>query len=151
GHPDHSRFVPFAANSQILEKAEQLKDIRVSTGNSRQSIDQSGTNIESAIETAIRSFAPHRLKHLILLTDGNENSGHLMKMLPQLKSQDIRVYSVPSSARSNRDVWIDSIDTPHEITAQELFPLEIHIYSQAETQAQVAIRQGAKILGKKTV
>jgi uncharacterized membrane protein len=151
GSPDHARFIPFAANSTVFEKADQLKDVQVANGVFRGSIDQSGTDIESAFDTAIRSFAPHHLKRLVLLSDGNENSGHMMNMLSRLKSEGIHIYTVPSQARSNRDVWIENIMAPSQVTAEELFPMEAHVYSQAETTAEVEIRQGDKTLGTKRV
>src|SRR5207245_3679448 len=113
------------------------------------SIDQSGTDIEGAMDSAIRSFAPHHLKRLVLISDGNENSGHMMNMLSRLKSENVHVYTVPSQARTNRDVWVENIMAPAEVTAEELFPLEAHIYSQAETSAEVDIRHGDKSLGIK--
>ena len=36
---------------------------------------------------------------------------------------------------------------PAEVTAEELFPLEAHVYSQTETAAEVEIKQGDKTLG----
>lgn len=151
GHPDHARFIPFGANSTVFENLDQLKEVKVANAVSGGSIDQSGTDIENAIDTAIRSFAPHHLKRLVLLSDGNENSGHMMSMLSRLKSEGIHVYTVPSQVRTNRDVWVETIMTPSQVTAEELFPLEAHIYSQVETSAEVEIKQGAKSLGKKTV
>ena len=149
GHPDHSRFIPFGANSTVFEKLDQLKEVQVANSASRGSIDQSGTNVEDAIDSAIRSFAPHHLKRLVLVSDGNENSGRMMNMLSRLKADGIHVYTVPSQARSNRDVWVENIMAPSEVTAEELFPLEAHIYSQAETSAEVDIRHGDKSLGIK--
>jgi uncharacterized membrane protein len=151
GHPDHARFIPFAANAAVFERLDQLKEVQVSSTASRGSIDQSGTNIENAIDTAIRSFAPHHLKRLVLISDGNENSGRMMNMLARLKSEGIHVYTVPSQGRTNRDVWVENILAPSEVTAEELFPLEAHIYSQAETPADVEIRQGEKTLGTRKV
>src|SRR5262245_43201693 len=116
-HPDHARFIPFAANATVFEKLDQLKAVQVASTASRGSIDQSGTNIENAIDTAIRSFAPHHLKRLVLISDGNENSGHMMNMLSRLKSEAIHVFTVPSQARSNRDVWVENILAPAEVTA----------------------------------
>src|SRR5436190_10940065 len=104
GHPDHARFIPFGANATVFEKLDQLKEVQVATRASIGSIDQSGTNVEDAIDTAIRSFAPHHLKRLGLLTDGNENSGHMMNMLSRLKAEGVHVYTVPSQTRTNRDV-----------------------------------------------
>jgi Ca-activated chloride channel family protein len=151
GRPDHARFIPFAANSTVLEKLDQMKEVQVANSANRGSIDQSGTNIEDAIDTAIRSFAPHHLKRLVLLSDGNENSGHMLNMLSRLKAEGIHIYAVPSQARTNRDVWIENIMAPAEVTAEELFPLEVHVFSQTDVTAVVEIKHGDKSLGTKTV
>ena len=123
GHADHARFIPFGANSAVFENLDQLKEVQVASAASRGSIDQSGTDIEGAIDSAIRSFAPHHLKRLVLLSDGNENSGHMMNMLSRLKSENVHVYTMPSQARTNRDVWVENIMAPAEVTAEELFPM----------------------------
>jgi Ca-activated chloride channel homolog len=151
GKPDHARFVPFAANSTVFDTLEQLKQVQVAERSSRGSIDQSATDIESAMDTAIRSFAPHHLKRLVLISDGNENSGHMLDMLSRLKLENIRVYTVPSQARQNRDVWVETIMAPPEVTAEELFPVEVHVFSQSETAADVEIRYGDKKLGGRRV
>src|SRR5207237_394725 len=83
------------------------------------SIDQSATDIEGAIDTAIRNFAPHHLKRLVLISDGNENSGHMLNMLSRLKSENIRLYTVPMQARTNRDVWVENIMAPAVVTAED--------------------------------
>ena len=151
GHPDHTRFVPFAANSTVFETLDQLKQVEVANRSSRGSIDQSATDIEAAIDTGIRSFAPHHLKRLVLISDGNENSGHMLDMLSRLKAENIHVYAVPSPARTNRDVWVENIMAPSQVTAEELFPAEVHVYSQAETPAEVEIRYKDKTLGTRKV
>src|SRR5215813_8449656 len=151
GHPDHARFIPFGANAAVFEKVEQIKQVQVTSGAAQGSLDQSGTNIENAIDSAIRSFAPHHLKRLVLLSDGNENSGRMVNTLPRLKSEGIHVYTVPSQVRTKHDVWVENILAPSEVTAEELFPLEAHIYSQTETAAEVEIKHGDKSLGTKKV
>src|SRR5215470_12603418 len=140
GRPEHARFIAFAANARVFDKLEDLKDVQVASSASRDSVDQSGTQIEDAMDTAIRSFAPHHLKRLVLLSDGNENSGHMMNMLSRLKSEGVHVYTVPSQARTNRDVWVENIMAPTQVTAEELFPLEAHVNSQVDTTAEVEIK-----------
>jgi uncharacterized membrane protein len=149
GRPDHARFIPFAANAAVLDKLDEMKGVHVANNASAGSIDQSGTNIEDAMDNAIRSFAPHHLKRLVLLSDGNENTGHMMEMLSRLKSEGIHVYTVPSQTRANQDVWVENILAPSEVTAEELFPMEVHVYSQGETPAEVEIKHGDKSLGIK--
>ena len=151
GRPDHARFIPFAANSVVFETLDGLKQVEVANRSSRETIDQSATDIEAAIDTAIRSFAPHHLKRLVLISDGNENSGHMMDMLLRLKAEKIHVYTVPSQARINRDVWIENVMAPLQVTSEELFPVEVHVYSQGDTTGEVEIRYGDKTLGTKKV
>jgi uncharacterized membrane protein/uncharacterized protein YegL len=74
-----------------------------------------------------------------------------MNMLSRLKSEGIHVHTVPSQARSNKDVWVETIMAPPEVTAEELFPLEAHVYSQAEATAEVEVKDGDKSLGVKKV
>ena len=66
---------PICENSVQFGTLDQLKDVQVTDEIAAGSIDQSGTNIEQAVDDALRSFPPYHLKRLILLTDGNENSG----------------------------------------------------------------------------
>lgn len=147
GNPSNARFIPFAANSTVFETLDELKGVEVASKSARGSIDQSGTNIEGAVDNAVRSFAPHHLKRLVLITDGNENTGHIMNILPRLKAEGVRVYTAPLQARTNSDVWVETIMAPAEAPAEELFPLEAHVYSQAGTAAEVEIRYGDKTLG----
>src|SRR6266699_2254416 len=159
GRPQQARFIPFAANSTVFESLDQLKKVNVTltqpqaalAQGERAPIDQSATDIEGAIDTAIRSFAPHHLKRLVLISDGNENSGHMLNMLSRLKSENIHLYTVPIQARTNRDVWVENIMAPADVTAEELFPVEVHVYSQGETSADVQIHYGDKTLGSRKV
>ncbi len=149
GRPSAARFIPFAANSAVFETLDGLKEVEVATKSARRSIDQSGTNLEAAFDSAMRSFAPHHLRRLVLISDGNENSGKVMDILPRLKAEGVRVYTMPSQSRSNRDVWVEAILAPAETPAEELFPLEAHVYSQTETMAEVDLKYGDKSLGNK--
>ena len=155
GRPQQARFIPFAANSAVFESLDQLKKVNVTLTRPQGAlapgvkapIDQSATDIEGAMDTAIRSFAPHHLKRLVLISDGNENSGHMMNMLSRLKLEGVHVYTVPAQARANRDVWVETIMAPATVTAEELFPLEAHVYSQVDTPAEVEVKYGDKTLG----
>lgn len=151
GGPTHVRYIPFGANATVFESLDQLKKVRVADTSRDNAIDQSATNIEGALETALRSFAPHGLKRLVLITDGNENSGHATKMLARLKAQRVHVYALPLQTRTMGDAWVEAVMNPSDVAAEELFPLEAHVYSQATTAADVQLRQGDKRLGSRKV
>src|SRR5437016_61495 len=91
-HPDHARFIPFASDSAVFDTLDGLK---------KSQLDRTGTNIERAVETALHSFSPHYLKHLVLITDGHETSGHFLDELHALERTGVRVYSVPLEERTN--------------------------------------------------
>ena len=149
GNPDHARFIPFGSNSRVMDTLDQLKGVSVSAKASEGSIDQSGTDIEDALDRALRSFAPHHLKRLVLVTDGNENAGHITAILPRLKQEGVHVYTMPLAARTNHDVWLEAIMAPSHVASEEAFPAEVHVYSQVETSAEVELKNGTKSLGKK--
>ena len=151
GRPAHAQFVPFSNNSRVFDSLDQLKTVGVSSRGAEGSIDQSATDLESAVDRAVRAFQPHYLKRLVLMTDGNENTGRVLNVAPKLKQEGVRVFSVPLPARSQRDVWTDDIMAPLHVTAEELFPLDVHVYSQLDTSAEVEVKQGDKTLGKRNV
>jgi Ca-activated chloride channel family protein len=151
GRPNHARFIPFGSNSQVLNTSEELKSVSVSAKAATGSIDQSETALEDAVDRALRSFAPHHLKRLILVSDGNENSGHVTDVLPRLKQEGVHVYTVPMQARTQHDVWVEDIMMPANVAAEEAFPVEVHVYSQVDTPGEVEVKNGDKSIGKRQV
>jgi Ca-activated chloride channel family protein len=63
----------------------------------------------------------------------------------------VRVYTMPLQARSNRDVWVESIMTPPEVASREPFSTEVEVYSQINTSGQVELRHLQKKLGGREV
>ena len=93
--PDHAQFVAFGSNSVQFDKAEELKNVRVSNHAGEGVLDQSRTGISDALDRALRSFAPNHLKRVVLISDGNENSGDVSAILPRLKRENARVSITP--------------------------------------------------------
>jgi len=152
GIADQRQFIAFGSNAIQFESLDQLSSVQVANDASAiQSVDQSGTNIENALEQALHSFSPHHLKRLILLTDGNENSGQMVNEISRLKRADVHVYTVPMSVRANRDTWIERVMAPTHVAAEELFPIEVHVYSQFDTEGELDVKNGDKILGHRKV
>src|SRR6185295_7012070 len=93
--PQHSRFVAFGGNARAGETLKDLENVKVRSGpasaaDAANSIDQSVTDISNALDSASRSFAPGHLKRIVLLTDGNGNSGDLAAMVSRLRREKTR-------------------------------------------------------------
>jgi uncharacterized membrane protein len=142
GHADHTRYIPFAADAAVFDTLEGLK---------KSKLDRSGTNIERAVDRAMQNFAPYHLKHLVLITDGHETSGEFTERFPALKRNNVRVYTLPLDERTGSDIRVDAMMTPADVSAEELFPVDVQVYTQTEMTAQVRISQGPNVLETRTV
>ena len=151
GDPEHSLFVPFANNSMVFDDLDQLRTVQVSDRAVDGSIDQSGTNLEAALNRGMHSFAPNHLKRLVVLTDGNENAGQVKKTVLKMKQEGVQVFAVPIQSRATGDAWIETVMAPKRATRDELFPLEVHAYSQTRRPAMIQVRLGDKVLETRTV
>ena len=84
GKPSNSMFIAFGGNAKAFDRLDDLTHVAVSTQANQNAIDQSQTDIAAAVERGLRSFAPNHLKRLVLISDGNENSGDLAAVIPRL-------------------------------------------------------------------
>jgi Mg-chelatase subunit ChlD len=146
-----SRFIAFASNSIVFDSLEDLKKVRVSAEKTPGTVDQSKTRLAAALDHAVRSFPPEHLKRLVVLSDGNANSGDLEAAMQHLRLEKVRVYAKPIASRATRDAWIENVIAPTDIRAEELVPVEVHVYSQFETPAEIEVRSGSELFGKRSV
>ena len=49
----------------------------------------------------------------------------------------MHVYTSPLESRVSRDVWVETVMAPPSVTADEQFPVEVHVYSQFPTSGTV--------------
>jgi uncharacterized membrane protein/uncharacterized protein YegL len=151
GNAADSKFLAFASNSLAYDTPEALAKVPVATKPTPGAIDQSRTRLAAALDHAARSFPADYVKHLVLLSDGNANNGDLNAAIEHLRLEDIRVYPRSLNARSAKDTWIEAMLTPATVTAEEQFPVEVHVYTQAGGPAEVQLRNGDKLIEKRSV
>jgi len=151
GGASDSKFVAFAANSLVFDNEADLAKVKVSSKPQPGAIDQSRTRLAAALDHAARSFAPDHVKRLVLLSDGNSNSGDLTAALNHLRQENVRVYTHSLGARAARDTWIEAMLAPASVTAEEQFPVEVHVFSQVAAPAEIELKNGDKLLEKRTV
>jgi Ca-activated chloride channel family protein len=151
GRPAQSSFVAFASNAVSFDRVDELRKVEVSNWGRKGAVDQNSTDIARALDRALSSLAPNHLKRVVLLSDGNENSGDLSSTFSKLNRQNVRVYTVPLESRVDRDVWLETVLVPSAVTADEQFPVEVHVYSQLDTTGTVELRKDKQVLASRTV
>jgi uncharacterized membrane protein len=134
-----------------FDSLDALRNMKVSHHAGRDSVDRSATDIASALANSLRHFSPNQLKRLVLLSDGNDNAGDIAAVLPRLRQERVHVYTQPLTVRSERDTWIESLTTPAQVNVDEQFPVDIHVYSQFDSEGTIELRAGDTLLGKQAV
>jgi uncharacterized membrane protein len=159
GAPAHVRHLAFADRTEVIASPEALGALPVTMGQSgtrrrnggEGPIDRSATNLERALQEAIHHFAPHRLKRLVLFTDGNPTTGELPRALRRLQQEGVRVFTVPARVREEGDAFVEGVVLPEAVQAREPVEVRVRIFSQKETQAAVELARAGEIVGRKQV
>ncbi len=151
GNPAHAGYVAFGGSALSVESAAGIRSVPVSAGGADRSIDRSATNLEIAVAQALRTFDPRYLKRLVLITDGNENSGDIMKILGRVQEEGVRIFAMPATVRGAGDSWIETIDLPDGIREQEPVLATVQVFSRVATTATVELLGGDVTLETKEV
>lgn len=151
GRPDHASFVAFGSDSIAFDSLADLRKVQLSGERREGAVNESETDLSAALDRALRTFSPHHLRRAVLISDGNENSGEIATTLSRLKREGVHVYTHAMESRAHGDVWIETILTPPSVTADEQFPVEVHVYSQQPAKGAVTLRRGNETLETKTV
>ena len=151
GEPAHSAFIAFAGSARNVASAEAVRSVRVSADGANASIDQSATNLETAVAQALRSFDPRYLKRLVLITDGNENAGDMMRTLGRAQDAGVRVFTLPATVRGDGDSWIETIDLPLGIREDEPVAATVQVFSRVATTATVQLLRDDAVLDTREV
>ncbi|MBU3206017.1 VWA domain-containing protein [Clostridium algidicarnis] len=108
-----------------------ISDIPLSTSTS--------TNIEDAITKALLTFPEESAKRLVIITDGEENKGSLLKTASSLETQnvEVKVYKVNKSEKP--EVYVDKVSIPERINIGDEFSVVITIESNVKTSAKVSL------------
>ena len=157
GKPAHARYLAFADHAILLQKPADLRNIAVADGSARGAaadpgvIDQTATNLEQALDTALLGLDRDRAKRVVLLTDGNQTAGELWRVLPRLTRANVRVYPIPAQVRHDNDAWVAGIEAPEDVHSGEPVTVTVRVISTDETPAQVSLRDAKRVLGARKV
>ena len=96
------------------------------------------TNIASALEMAASLFPPDAPKRIVLLSDGNQTAGNLMRAAEVIAAQDVQVDVVPLLAEPGVDAAVIDVAPPNALRAEESF--EVRITVASTTQGEAVLR-----------
>lgn len=139
--------VIFGDNSKIdkvLNKEKEYKKV-----NDRPIV--TATNIQEAIESSLTLFKKGTSKRIVLMTDGEENQGDILKSIPLINEQniDFKVHKV--TGEEGNEVYVDNVKVPDNIAVGEEFSVQIDVESNYATKAKLTLFSGRDKVGEQDV
>jgi Mg-chelatase subunit ChlD len=102
-------------------------------------LDDTHTDIASAMEHALRLSEPGRLTRIVLVSDGLATTGQTTEALQLARTAGIPVYTVITPGNRKHDSWITSLEAPNRIHAGQMLPVTVILTSNEKTRGTVVM------------
>ncbi len=142
------RIVPFDSKARPLDARElsnglHLQRVSASSAN--------GTNLEAALTNSMAAMPSGYLPSFLLISDGNENQGSVLRAIAQLRRLHIPVDTIPLGGRSSSGLRLQAASLPRQAFSAEQIPIDLTLLSPAASRATVDLYAEGKLLGHSTV
>ncbi|EKQ51406.1 MULTISPECIES: VWA domain-containing protein [unclassified Clostridium] len=109
------------------------------------------TNIEEAVNSSLGLFEKGAAKRIVLITDGEENQGDILKTVPLIKKEniDLKVYKVDNALGD--EAYVEDVKVPDNISIGEEFSVITKIESNVQTKAKLTLFSGRDKKGEQQV
>jgi uncharacterized membrane protein len=114
-------------------------------------VDAQRTDIASAIRLATAAFPEAGQKRLVLLSDGNENTGDAEAAVLSARTLGVTVDVVPLGASRGNDVSIQKLGLPPKVKKGQTFDVKIFAHSDQKQSAMLRLYQNDQFLGEQKV
>ncbi len=113
--------------------------------------NQTATNIEEAISTAMALFDADKAKRIVLITDGYENEGCVENMASSIRSQDVDLKVVQIENSGENEVYVSNLELPEKIHIGDTFTLNVEVTSNISQNATLYLYSGRSLMGQEEV
>ena len=99
--------------------------------------DIAATNISAALDQALALFPMNRQKAIVLLSDGNETTGHARDRIASLRAMGVRVHTASPPRDDGLDVRITKVTVPRLTAAERPLPLRVVVHNPRSARPAV--------------
>ena len=142
------RILPFARSVRNLAPNEQGRNFHFQT-----TAGEAGraTDLEYAIRETITSLPSGMVPRLVLISDGNENTGSITRAAWQAQRLGIPIDTFQLEGRRQPNLRLESVSLPTVAFTGEQFPVDLNVSSPEAVTATVDISAEGKLLGSNRV
>jgi Mg-chelatase subunit ChlD len=142
------RVLPFARTIRNVATEEhsngwQLKNTAGDSGRA--------TDLEAAIGEAVASLPSGLVPRLVLISDGNENTGSITRATWQAERLGIPIDTIPLDGRPQPSLHLESVSLPAVGFTGEKFPIDLNVSSPAAVSGSVEMSAEGKLLGSNPI
>lgn len=139
---DEAAIVVFGADSLVERPPGPDQDLPPVSS----VVDGRHTDLARAIRLGMATLPGGRARKLVLLSDGNENSGDGLEQARLAAAADVPVYTVPLPASSRPEVLLDQVETPSHVRQGETFTSRLVVRSTVDTPARLHLLVDGKLV-----
>ena len=142
------RVLPFARSVRNLTPSEQDRGWRLqyTSGEAGRA-----TDLEAAISEAVTSLPSGLVPRLVLISDGNENTGSITRAAWQAQHLGIPIDTFALEGRVRPNLRLESVSIPTLAFTGEQFPIDLNVSSPKAVTGTVEISAEGKLLGSNRV
>lgn len=147
GRKDKVGVISFGDNAQVESFLSNESNFTKIEGK----INGNYTNIENAIATSLSLFPSNSNKRVVLISDGEENSGNVTKIALSLQEQgiDFKYHKVEKIA--GEEALVEKIEVPERLALDEEFNIVVTINSTTVQKAKLILTSNRAKLSEQTV
>jgi uncharacterized membrane protein len=111
--------------------------------------DAKATDIGHALDFSSALFPADQSRRVVLVSDGNDTSGHALEAATRLARSGIEVWTVPLRNPEQPEVLVERVEVPARLKEGESFDLTANIRSSIATTAKVRVYQSQFLLAER--
>ena len=143
--PARSKLVIFGKNRAVVSSTQEARAITIADLgsdaplNDSGYVEQSGTNLQDAIDESLALLGSDYIKRVVLFSDGNQTTGSLLDLVQSAQRSDVRIFPMMAESAQVEDAWISNVKFPDRLRELEPTTVLISVYSPEKTTIEISI------------
>lgn len=143
-----TRVIPFARATRVADASEHQHswELRHTAGDAGRA-----TDMEAGIREAIASMPEGMVPRIVLVSDGRENKGSIVRAAYQAQQLGIPIDTVAMAGRAEPGLHLESVSLPALMFTGERFPIDLVVTSPQSGTGTIEIQADGKTIGTNPV
>lgn len=129
---DKAAVIVFGANAIIESPPYDGLPPLIDAVESAEGLRTDGTSLEAALKLAAASFPPDTARRIVVVSDGNQNTGDALRVARTLVDDGVGIDVVPVILAAGGEVSVDRILLPSDIRRDQAFEARIVVSNHNE-------------------